>query len=216
MSGLIVVGGDTGVGKTLVSAALMAAHPTANYWKPVQTGLADEASDSQTVQRLAQLAAERVLDRGVRLGLSASPHFAAQQAGVAISLPALAQIWQERDQSVPWIVEGAGGLLVPLNRSDLLLDFLKLLQLPLLLVVSTKLGAINHALLSERELARNHLPLLGFVLSGPPSESLRTALQQHARQPILAEIGQLDDTAAALQCCGQTLMQHMIIARTLL
>jgi len=216
MSGLIVVGSDTGVGKTLVSAALMAVHPTASYWKPVQTGLDDEASDSHTVQCLAQLSADRVLDRGVRLGLSASPHFAAQQAGVGVSVPALAQIWQDRQQTSAWIVEGAGGLLVPLNHTELLLDFLKMLQLPVLLVVSTRLGAINHALLSERELARNDLPLLGFVLSGPPSPSLSTALQDHARQPILAEIGQLDGTRAALQRCGQTLMQHIIIARALL
>lgn len=216
MSGLIVIGTDTGVGKTLVCAALMAVHRTATYWKPVQTGLDEESGDSQTVRDLARISAHRVLDRGVRLGLAASPHFAAQQAVVAISTSVLQQIWQQRDQTVPWIVEGAGGLLVPLTKADLLVDFLKLLQLPVLLVVSTRLGAINHALLTERELARNQLPLLGFVLSGPPSPSLTSALQQHARQPILAEIGQVQGTATALRQCGNTLMQHMIIARTLL
>jgi malonyl-CoA O-methyltransferase len=196
MRGLFVSGTDTGVGKTLISACLMAAAPShARYWKPVQTGMADGDNDTQEVMRRAELSIERVLDVGVRLGEPASPHYAAALAGERVEMAALDAM---APRSGTWVVEGAGGLLVPLNERELIVDLAACWRLPVLLVASSRLGTINHTLLSLRELERRGVPCLGVVLSGPPSTSARTALAAHAGVPILSEVPQLSDTAATV------------------
>jgi adenosylmethionine-8-amino-7-oxononanoate aminotransferase len=115
-----------------------------------------------------------------------------------------------------WVVEGAGGLLVPLNDHMLQADLVKALDLPAVLVVHTRLGAINHTLLTIDALRSRQIPLLGLVLSGPDSESLRTALVAHTAVPVLGQIPQLDqqdqDTLAAV---GQTLWQHPLLQAVL-
>lgn len=183
MNGVFIVGTDTGVGKTLISALLMAGAPdTARYWKPVQTGT---DSDTATVRTLARLAVERAPDVGVRLDVAASPHHAARLQGVAIQLPELLALAGDLDRpGTTWIVEGAGGLLVPYGDAVLQTDLIAALGLPVLLVASTRLGAINHTLLTARELARLHLPALGIVLSGPADPSLSSALAAHAQLPV--------------------------------
>jgi dethiobiotin synthase len=124
-----ITGTDTGVGKTVVSALLCAALD-AIYWKPVQTGTS-EGTDTETVMRLAQLPRHRTLPESYRFKPPVSPHLAARWAGVRIELR---KIKMPVAVQGSLIAEGAGGVLVPLNRTQLMVDLMRHLNLPALLV----------------------------------------------------------------------------------
>lgn len=219
MRGLFISGTSTDVGKTWISACLMAAvGEEVRYWKPVQTGLDEDCGDTATVQRLAHLSAERVVDRGVRLGLPASPHHAAAVAGTRCALDEIVRAGHALGLG-PLLVEGAGGLLVPLNDSELVIDIPLRLGLPVLLVASTALGTINHTLLSLAALQQRGLQCVGVVLNGPPCASARSALAAHGGVPLVAEVpwhdeGQRD--IAALQRVGRQLLAVASVRKALL
>jgi dethiobiotin synthetase len=162
-STIIVAGTDTDVGKTVFAAGLVAALDGL-YWKPIQAGLEDE-TDAQIVQRLSGLPAGRVLPEIYRLTTAASPHLAAERDGIDIDVEALANA-PLRGQSRSVIVEGAGGLLVPLTRSYLQIELFARWDAPVVLVASTRLGTINHTLLSVEALRRRQIPLLGVAFVG--------------------------------------------------
>ena len=147
MRGIFVSGTDTGVGKTLVSACLMAAAPdTTRYWKPVQTGMAEGDNDTQEILRLTGLDADRALDVGVRLGEPASPHHAAALEGVRVSL---AEVAAMAPRLAAWVVEGAGGLLSPLADDGDTLDLVTALApAAVVLIADAGLGTINLVRLS--------------------------------------------------------------------
>lgn len=168
MSGqrIIVSGTDTGIGKTVFAAALTGALG-ASYWKPVQAGLEEDGgTDSKTVAALAGIADDRILPEAHRLATPCSPHRAAEIDGVridpvALELPAL---------SGPLVVEGAGGVLVPLTRSVTYADVFARWGEPVVLVASTRLGTINHSLLSIEALRTRNVPILGIAFSGEANE----------------------------------------------
>jgi dethiobiotin synthetase len=160
MTVLVVTGTDTDVGKTVFAAALVAALD-GYYWKPVQAGTEPE-TDRDTVLRLSGLAADRILPEVYRLTLPASPHLAAERDGVEIEDARLAALPDVR----PLVIEGAGGLLVPLNRRTLLIDLVARWGLPTVLVASTRLGTINHTLLSVEALRDRGIPIAGVAFSG--------------------------------------------------
>jgi dethiobiotin synthetase len=173
---IIVTGTDTGIGKTVFSAALAGALD-GFYWKPIQAGLDDE-TDSQTVLRLSGLAAERVLPEAYRLRTPASPHLAAELDGVTIEHQAL--LVPEKDR--PLVVEGAGGLLVPLTRTITYLDLMARWRVPVVLCARTALGTINHSLLSIEALRARGVAMLGIAFIGEENvESER----------IIAEMGKV-------------------------
>jgi dethiobiotin synthetase len=157
---LIVTGTDTGVGKTVFSAALAGALG-AVYWKPIQSGLSEE-TDSQAVLRLSGLSETRVLPEAYRLKTPVSPHLAAELDGVAIDPEALV-LPVTRD---PLVVEGAGGLLVPLTREMTYIDVFGRWGAPVVLCARTTLGTINHTLLSIEALRARGIPLLGVAFMG--------------------------------------------------
>ncbi|WP_018390423.1 dethiobiotin synthase [Ancylobacter sp. FA202] len=170
---LVVTGTDTGVGKTVVAAGL-AGLLGAAYWKPVQAGL-DGETDSETARRLGGLDASRVLAEAYRLRTPASPHHAAALDGMTIDLDRLA-IPQCTDTLV---IEGAGGLMVPLTGTRTFLDLFARWQVPVVLCARTRLGTINHTLLSLEALRRCDVPVLGVVFVGdaaPESEAIIAAL----------------------------------------
>ena len=187
-SAIVVAGTDTDVGKTVFAAGLVAMLD-GYYWKPVQAGL-DGETDAEIVRRLSGLPAERVLLEVYRLTTAASPHLAAERDGVNIDLeglanaPALAQ-----DRAV--VIEGAGGLLVPLTRSLLQIELFARWGAPVVLVASTRLGTINHSLLSIEALKRRRIPLLGIAFVGDENaDSERTitemgGVRHLGRLPIL-------------------------------
>jgi len=157
---IVVSGTDTGIGKTVFAAALAGALQ-ARYWKPVQAGL-DEETDSQAVARLAGV---ETLPEAYRLKLPASPHQAAAEEGVAIDTEALVPPAILKDKG-PVLIEGAGGLMVPLTRQTLYIDVFARWGLPLVLCARTSLGTINHTLLSLEAIRTRNIPLLGIAFIG--------------------------------------------------
>jgi dethiobiotin synthetase len=144
-----------------VVAAALAGALGATYWKPVQCGLAD-GGDSERVRTLSGLPPERILPEAYRLAMAASPHRAAEAEGVEISLSKLKLPSVEG----PLVVEGAGGLMVPVDRQTLMIDVFASWRLPAILVARTALGTINHSLLSIEAMAGRNIPVLGVAFVG--------------------------------------------------
>ena len=162
---IVVTGTDTGIGKTVFAAALAGALD-GYYWKPIQSGLADE-TDSDAVRRLSGLAAERILPERYRLRTPASPHLAAEIDSVAIDAESLDPPATPR----PLVIEGAGGLLVPLTREVTYIDVFARWGAPLVLCARTTLGTINHTLLSIEAIRARGIPLLGVAFIGDENAS---------------------------------------------
>ena len=207
--GVFVTGTDTGVGKTVVSAALVAlcrARGPVRYWKPVQTGIEQDdpstslgagpstslgtgpstslgTGDTAEVTRLAACTPEEILDAGVRLPRPVSPHLAAQLAGTAISVESIVAVGRAvrgAGSSEPfWIIEGAGGILVPLNDRELIVDLMAYLALPVVVVARTAVGTINHTLMTLEALRRRKLTVAFVVMSGDPDAAARQAIAHH-------------------------------------
>ena len=187
----IVTGTGTGIGKTVFAAALAGALG-AVYWKPVQAGLEGE-SDSETVARLS---GRPVLPEAYRLALAASPHRAAAEEGIRIDLDRL--VLPETNE--PLVVEGAGGLMVPLNDETLFIDLFARWRAPLVLCAATALGTINHSLLSLEAIRRRDIPLLGIAFIGgaqPESEAIICRLGQVKRLGRLPPLAPLNQPALA-------------------
>ncbi|MBY5882395.1 ATP-dependent dethiobiotin synthetase BioD [Rhizobium leguminosarum] len=160
MPRFVVSGTDTGIGKTVFAAALTGALD-GYYWKPVQAGLEDE-TDSETVARLGGVPRARILPEVYRLATPASPHLSARLAGVAINPDRLVPPAIER----PLVIEGAGGLLVPLSDDLVLADIFAHWQIPVILCSRTSLGTINHSLLSLEALKHRGISVFGIVFIG--------------------------------------------------
>ncbi|HEX2447381.1 MAG TPA: dethiobiotin synthase [Methyloceanibacter sp.] len=191
MKGFFVTGTDTNVGKTVVAAWLVA-RLGASYWKPVQAGNHPE-TDSEIVRRLADVSAERILPEAYVLPEPIAPHEAARRAGVAIEMTKLALPRSDR----PLIVEGAGGLMVPLTDTAFVIDLANELELPVILVSRSTLGTINHTLLSIEAIRRRGLPLAGVVVNGPETPHNRAAIERYGQVEIIAEIPWLDQVTPA-------------------
>lgn len=159
MSGFIVTGTDTDVGKTVFAAALTA-HLDGWYWKPVQAGL-DDGGDAQRVARLSGLAPDRILPEAYRLTTPCSPHRAAAIDGVELDFDRLAL-----PEPRPLVVEGADGVLVPLTDSVLMADLFADWALPAIIVARTTLGTINHTLLSIEALRARGIAIWGVAFVG--------------------------------------------------
>ncbi len=187
MRGIFVTGTDTGVGKTVVSAALMIRYPQARYWKPVQTGIETD-DDTAEVRRLTGRLTER--DDGVRLRNAVSPHLAAARAGIRIDLEALTE-WAIDNQE-HWIVEGAGGVLTPLNATQTMANLMVRLGLPVVVVARTTLGTINHTVLTIEALRARSLHVAGVVMVGDPNSDNRAAIERYGKVDVLGEMPRFD------------------------
>lgn len=186
MSAIVVTGTDTGIGKTVFAAGLTGLLDAA-YWKPVQAGL-DGETDTAVVRRLAELTAERTLPEAWRLTLPASPHLAAERDGVSIDPAALNVPPLQR----PLIIEGAGGLMVPLTRRVLYIDVFARWGVPVVLCARTALGTLNHTLLSLEALRRRRIPVLGVALIGPAHADNERTLEEIGDVPVLGRLPPLD------------------------
>lgn len=188
MSAVIVVAGtDTGVGKTIFSAALVHAL-NGVYWKPVQAGRTPE-TDAETVRRLAGLSSDRVMPEAYVFETPASPHFAAERDNAKIN-PALLTV---PILANPLIVELAGGLAVPLTRSLLQIDLVARWKQPVLLVASTRLGTINHTMLSIEALKRRAIPILGVAFVGDANDDSERTICEMGAVARLGRLPRLDD-----------------------
>src|SRR5690606_30217511 len=171
--GVFVTGTDTDVGKTLVSAILAKAWG-ADYWKPYQTGIAAAAVDTETVAALLGPGGGHELHApACILRAPLAPWAAARAEGVALDMSAL----RLPGTNAPLVVEGAGGLYVPVDEHSMMIEVPARLALPVVLVARSTLGTINHTLLSLHALRARGLPVLGVVMNGPPSPGNREALE---------------------------------------
>jgi dethiobiotin synthetase len=186
VSTIVVTGTDTDIGKTVFAAALAGALG-ATYWKPVQAGL-DDSSDSERVRALG---VARVLPETYRLTTPCSPHRAAEIDGVVIDPARLAP--PEVEGSL--VIEGAGGVLVPVTRELLYADLFARWGAPVVLVARTALGTINHSLLSIEALRARGVPILGVAFIGDPVEDSEATICEIGgvkRLGRLPHIGRLD------------------------
>jgi len=161
---IVITGTDTDVGKTVFAAALAGALG-ATYWKPVQAGLED-GGDAATVARLGGVPPGRVLAEAYRLTTPCSPDRAAELDGTAIDPDRLVPPALDG----PLVIEGAGGVLVPVTDDLLFADLFARWQAPVVLVARTTLGTISHSLLSIEALRARGVPILGIAFTGDPVE----------------------------------------------
>jgi malonyl-CoA O-methyltransferase len=187
MRGWFVTGTDTGVGKTLVAACLVR-RLGAEYWKPAQTGLADGDDDTATVAALAGLTPDRIHPPRHAFAAPLSPEAAAALQGVEVSLGDFTLPTTYR----PIVVEGAGGVLVPLGGGATMADLMIRLGLPAVLVARSTLGTINHTLLSLEALRRRAIAVCGVVMVGPPNAGNRLAIERHGAVCVLAALPWLE------------------------
>ena len=170
MRPIFVTGIGTEVGKTVVSAILVEALG-ADYWKPIQAGDLDE-TDTERVRKLLSNRHSFLHPETVRLRTPASPHAAARREGKEIHLGMFSL---PKTAGRPLVIEGAGGVLVPLNEIHCMVDLIERLQCETVVVSKHYLGSINHTLLTVDTLERRGIPIRGVVFNGdenPDTESL--------------------------------------------
>ena len=183
---VFVTGTDTGIGKTVVSAILTLGMK-ANYWKPIQAGL-DGETDSEWVRRTTGLPDNQILSERFRLREPLSPHLASSLDGIKIQLDDFIL----PDIQSPLIIEGAGGVMVPINEKDFIVDMIRLFEVPVILVARSTLGTINHTLLTLDKLKSLDIPVWGVVLNGRNNPENKKAIERFGRTPVIAEIGEIN------------------------
>lgn len=182
-----VTGIGTEIGKTIVSA-ILTEYLQADYWKPVQSGDL-HWSDTMKVQALVSNHRSVFHPERHRLQAPLSPHASAALDGVQIELT---------DFNLPQtsnhlIVEGAGGLIVPLNEQDVMLDLIEQLQIPVILVSRNYLGSINHTMLSLEALAHRQITVAGIVFNGESNPATESFIEKNSHVPVLFHVGQFPE-----------------------
>lgn len=180
------------MGKTVAAAAFVhrcraASKGPVKYWKPIQTGI-EQDDDTRVVKRLAACSDEEIFGAGVRLERPLSPHLSARLAGMRISLDDVLANLAGQSEDATWVVEGAGGVLVPVNDSDLMIDLMARLALPVAVVARSTLGTINHTLLTLEALRARNLTVAGVLLVGETNVENRDAIAAYGQVRILGEM----------------------------
>ena len=191
---LFITGTDTGVGKTLLSA-LLVAELNRRYWKPVQTG-ASEGTDRAAVMNWADVPLESTHPEAFLFDPPLSPHLAAEQQGMRIDLETIRRPVDPN----PIVIEGAGGVLVPINDQALMIDLIRLLQAPVIVAARTALGTINHTLLTVAAIRDAGLILTGVVMVGKENSDNRRAVERYGNVPVIGTIPWLDSINRANLC----------------
>jgi dethiobiotin synthetase len=167
MKPIFITGIGTGVGKTVISAIVTEALQ-ADYWKPIQAGF-DDGTDSETVRSLLSNSHTVIHPESYKLSLPASPHISGREENVTISIDKIVEDFNhiKATSAADYIViEGAGGLLVPINDNQFILDLIKALDAYVILVSQNYLGSINHSLLTAQVCKSNNLKVLGLIFNG--------------------------------------------------
>lgn len=182
MRKIFVTGIGTDVGKTVVSAVLTEALK-ADYWKPVQTG-SFFSTDTAKVQKWVSNSESKFHPEGYLLKQYMSPHAAAELEGTEINIDNITL--PQTNNTL--IIEGAGGLMVPLNRKQFMIDLIKKFDAEVVLVIQNYLGSINHSLLSIDALKSRGLKITGIVLNGPPHQLSEDIILDYSGLKLLGRI----------------------------
>lgn len=177
-----ITGTDTGVGKTHI-AAILTHGLKALYWKPIQSGIEDE-TDTELVARMTQLPKHHFIPEAYRLKKPRSPHEAARAEGVVIHKDEI----RLPNVSENLIIEGAGGLHVPITWDFWMIDLIKSFHIPVILVTRTQLGTLNHTLLSIEALKSRSIPIAGYIMTGPYDYENEQSLKKLTNVPFLGYV----------------------------
>jgi len=194
---LVVVGTGTEIGKTITCAVLLSRYAGSfklAYWKPIATGSAEDR-DTLVIERLCGYGVN-ILQESYLFEPPVSPHLAARLAGKRIHPERVVKVletYQQENDGRALVIEGIGGLLVPLSADGYLLaDLLEEMSLPCLLVASSTLGTINHTLLTLEAMRSRDLELVGVVLNGPRNHENRLAIEEFGSVQIIGEMEPID------------------------
>jgi len=212
LKGVFVTGTDTGVGKTVTSALLVSAlnqaklhsGAQAKYFKPVQTGL---DSDTETLKGLTKC---ECLEPIYKFRDPISPNRAAALAHEIIDLRKIKEAVAGQDFLV---IEGAGGIMVPLNRHDKIRELIRILDIPLIVVASTQLGTINHTLLTIECAKSRGLKILGVVLVGDEDPGLKEVLVEQGDVPVIAEIPNFEVSPSSIKEQAPKVFNHETLSQ---
>lgn len=182
MKRLFVTGIGTDVGKTVVSAILTETLK-ADYWKPIQTGTY-HGSDTETVKSLLSNDKSKLHPEAYSFKHYMSPHAAAELDGVEIDPEKI----QLPETSNSLVIEGAGGLMVPVNRKYFIIDLIKKFDCEVILVIQNYLGSINHSLLSIDALRAKNIKLAGLIINGPPHKLSEDIIVEYAGVPCIGRL----------------------------
>ena len=191
----VITGTDTDAGKTVFCAALMLGLEKAHYWKPLQSGVSDGV-DTKTVQVLTGLPPERFFPEAYIFSEPLSPHRAAELDGVEIEMDRLSLDAIPKADG-PLIIEGAGGLMVPVTRKNLQINLYKSWQIPVVLVARTGLGTINHTLLSVEALKARGIPIHGIAFTGEDNPDNIKTIAAFSGVKVLGRLPRLENLNAA-------------------
>ena len=197
--GVFVTGTGTNVGKTVVSAAILhryRRHAPLLYWKAVQTGIPDD-DDTAAVRSLAECSDEEIHPPGYAFPRPLSPHLAARLCGRTVEIPKLTRVATEAGELRNWVVEGAGGVLVPLNQNELMIDLIAALAFPAVVAASSRLGTINHTLLTLEALRSRGIPVAGVVLVGELNMENQRAIETYGDVAVIGAMPQFETLNAA-------------------
>ncbi len=188
MRKIFVTGIGTDVGKTVV-ASVLAEALKADYWKPVQTG-SFFSTDTAKVQKWVTNPESKFHPEGYLLKQYMSPHAAAELEGIDIDIN---QLNMPTSTNSTLIMEGAGGLMVPLNRKEFMVDLIKKYDAEVVLVIQNYLGSINHSLLSIDVLKGRGLKILGVVYNGAPHKLSEDIILDYSGLKVLGRINKEKD-----------------------
>jgi dethiobiotin synthetase len=197
MKAIFITGTDTNIGKTILSSllcsALQKAKLAAAYFKPIQTGTDD---DTLTVKKLSQLSDDSIVSPAYRYAEPMSPNRAAELNGESIQISTILNHWSRCSEKKYWVVEGAGGILVPINQNETIKNLIQAMRVPVLIASSTRLGTINHTLLTIEAIRAAKIPLVGTVLLGKKDPGLKQVIEKHSNNSVIAEVPWLDPLSA--------------------
>jgi dethiobiotin synthetase len=203
----IVTGTHTGIGKTLVSAILCLGLG-AKYWKPIQTG-SIEGTDTRWIAE--RIGVENVFPESYCLKKPESPHSAAEAENITLFLSQI----QMPFTSEPLIIEGAGGIMVPINRECLMLDLFERLKRSIIVVAGMYLGTINHTLLTLEALQYRKIPIAGVIFSGDEQLPVIDIILHYSKAPFLGHIPQLNQfDAPFLKDCFEQYINKAVLERS--
>lgn len=164
MKSIFITGTGTGIGKTICSAVLAEAL-NADYWKPIQAGY-EEGTDAGTVRSLLSNNKTVIHPEVYKLALPASPHISARAENTCLDTDRIAEVHAELSRNNDFLlIEGAGGIMVPLNDKEFVIDLIRKLDASVIIISRNYLGSINHSLLTAMALEKYKIPVIGWIFN---------------------------------------------------
>ncbi|MDQ2720742.1 MAG: dethiobiotin synthase [Bacteroidota bacterium] len=205
MKPIFITGTGTGVGKTLI-AAIVTEALQADYWKPVQAGF-QEGTDSSWIQKMISNNKTIIHPELYRLRMAASPHLAASAEKVRIKIKTIVSHLPKTKNHL--IIEGAGGLMVPLNEKELMIDLIKKLGAKVIIVSKNELGSINHSLLTAAMLKKEKINVAGWIFT-EEYQSYEKEIGHWSGLPVIGSVKHLPNISKGTINLEAQKMRHLL------